>query len=242
MDCGLCVCLLIFPFSSYSRRSREHLLILGEQHDCICSKLCVHFRWVERNCILENLEMEILYLGMIYGDTVHFLFHSENSPQMCLSETWGSCRGSSTLNWRSDAHVHTEGCTARSLEETAFPLQAPGDFHPMEQGTAATSRGQETPQKLRTFTGAFFYTIFAFPCFNLYFLSRFHSPLCKATHTSFALFSSCKMMSCFPAVAPGRSFWDTFNLHVHTQDQTGCVLLHSSTLKTLISFYKWLMQ
>ena len=168
MDCGLCVCLLIFPFSSYSRRSREHLLILGEQHDCICSKLCVQFRWVERNCILENLEMEILYLGMIYGDTVHFLFHSENSPQMCLSETRGSCRGSSTLNWRSDAHVHTEGCTARSLEETAFPLQAPGDFHPMEQGTAATSRGQETPQKLRTFTGAFFYTIFAFPCFNLF--------------------------------------------------------------------------
>lgn len=145
-------------------------------------------------------------------------------------------------NRRGDAHVHTEGCTARSLEETAFPLQAPGDFHPMEQGTAATSRGQETPQKLRTFTGAFFYTIFAFPCFNLYFLSRFHSPLCKATHTSFALFSSCKMMSCFPAVAPGSCFWDTFNLHVHTQNQTGCVLLHSSTLKTLISFYKWLMQ
>lgn len=97
MDCGLCVCLLIFPFSSYSRRSREHVLILGEQHDCICSKLCVHFRWVERNCILENLEMEILYLGMICGDTVHFLCHSENSPQMCLSETRGSCCGSSTL-------------------------------------------------------------------------------------------------------------------------------------------------
>lgn len=50
------------------------------------------------------------------------------------------------------------------------------------------------------------------------------------------------MMFLFPAVAPGRSFWDTFSLHVHTQNQTGCILLHSSTLKTLISFYKWLMQ
>lgn len=132
---------------------------------------------------------------MIYGDTVHFVCHSENSSQMCLNETRGSCCGSSTLIEEVMYPLMVALLEAWRSQRSCLRLQAAFTPWSSVPGTAATSRGQETPQKLGTITEAFFCIIFAFPCFNPYFLSRFHFPLCKATHISNLLTTLQKIVS-----------------------------------------------